>query len=111
EQEHMLLLTKHHIISDAWSTAVLFRELPVLYEAFLAGKPSPLPDLPIQYPDFALWQREWLQGEVFEQHLTYWKQQLGGAPSVLELPTDRPRPPVQTYQGARHTFVLPQSLT
>lgn len=110
-QEHMLLLTKHHIISDAWSTTVLFRELALLYEAFLHGKPSPLPTLPLQYPDFARWQRQWLQGEVFAHHLDYWKQQLAGAPDILELPTDRPRPPIQTYEGARHTFTLPSVLT
>jgi amino acid adenylation domain-containing protein len=110
-QEHMLLLTKHHIISDAWSTTVLFRELAQLYEAFSQGRPSPLPALSLQYPDFALWQRQWLQGEVLARHLDYWKRQLAGAPEVLDLPTDRPRPPLQTYEGARHTFTLPGELS
>jgi amino acid adenylation domain-containing protein len=110
-EEHMLLLTKHHSISDAWSTTVLFRELAALYPAFALGKPSPLPPLPLQYPDFALWQRQWLQGEVLAGHLDYWKRQLAGAPDVLELPTDRPRPCVQTYDGARLTFTLPAQLT
>jgi amino acid adenylation domain-containing protein len=110
-QEHMLLLTKHHIISDAWSTTVLFGELAQLYAAFSQGRPSPLPALPLQYPDFALWQRQWLQGEVLARHLDYWKRQLAGAPEVLDLPTDRPRPPQQTYEGARHTFTLPGELT
>ena len=96
QEEHVLLLTMHHIISDGWSMGILFQELSVLYEAFCAGKPSPLPELPIQYADYAEWQREWLQGEVLESQLGYWKQQLEGAPQVLELPTDRPRPAVQT---------------
>lgn len=111
QEEHMLLLTKHHIISDAWSTTVLFRELALLYAAFSHGKPSPLPALSLQYPDFALWQRQWLQGEVFAYHLNYWKQQLAGARNILALPADHPRPPIQTYEGARHTFVVPQTLT
>jgi amino acid adenylation domain-containing protein len=110
-EEHMLLLTKHHSISDAWSTTVLFRELTVLYTAFAQGMPSPLPPLPLQYPDFALWQRQWLQGEVLAGHLDYWKRQLAGASHVLALPTDRPRPPVQTYDGARFSFTLAGDLT
>ena len=106
EQEHVLLLTLHHIISDGWSMGVLFRELSALYDAFSTGKPSPLAELPLQYPDFAVWQREWLQGEVLEGQLSYWKNQLADAPAVLELPTDRPRPPVQSYRGARQSMVL-----
>jgi amino acid adenylation domain-containing protein len=111
EAEHVLLLTMHHIVSDGWSLGVLMRELAVLYEAFSTGKPASLPELPIQYADFALWQREWLQREVLESQLGYWKQQLGGELPVLELPTDRPRPPVQTYRGARQSFELSQELT
>jgi amino acid adenylation domain-containing protein len=111
EAEHVLLLTMHHIVSDGWSLGVLMRELAVLYEAFSTGKPASLPELPIQYADFALWQREWLSGEVLESQLAYWKQQLGGEVPVLELPTDRPRPPVQTYRGARQSFELSKDLT
>jgi len=100
EAEHVLLLTMHHIVSDGWSIGVLIRELVALYEAFFTGKPSPLPELPIQYADFAHWQRQWLQGEVLAAQLSYWQQQLAGAQTVLELPTDRPRPAVQTFRGA-----------
>ncbi len=96
---HVLLLTLHHIASDGWSIGVLLRELSTLYEAFVDGSPSPLPKLPIQYADFAQWQRQWLQGEVLDQQLTYWKQQLADAPPVLELPTDRPRPASESYRG------------
>jgi amino acid adenylation domain-containing protein len=111
EAEHVLLFTTHHIICDGWSRGVLIRELAALYEAFSSGKPSPLPELPIQYVDFAVWQRQWLQGEVLEAQLTYWKQQLAGSPPVLELPTDRPRPSVQTFQGATQSLMLPKDLS
>ncbi len=111
EEDHILLLTMHHIISDGWSRGVLYRELSALYEAFSAGKPSPLPEPPIQYADFAVWQRQWLQGKTLEVQLSYWKKQLEGAPSVLEVPTDRPRPAVQTFRGARQSLVLSKSLT
>jgi amino acid adenylation domain-containing protein len=111
EAEHILLFTTHHIICDGWSRGVLIRELAALYEVFSSGKPSPLPELPIQYADFAVWQRQWLQGEVLEAQLTYWKQQLAGSPPVLELPTDRPRPLVQTFQGATQSLMLPKDLT
>ncbi|MBW4575238.1 MAG: amino acid adenylation domain-containing protein [Aphanothece sp. CMT-3BRIN-NPC111] len=111
EEESVLLLTMHHIVSDGWSMGVLIREVAALYKAFSAGQPSPLTDLPIQYADFALWQQEWLQGEVLETQLNYWKQQLKDAPPLLELPTDRPRPPVQTFKGATQVLVLPKSLT
>ena len=111
KEEHILLLTMHHIVSDGWSMGVLFRELSALYEAFSAGKPSPLPELPIQYADFAVWQRQWLQGETLEAQLAYWKKQLDGVCPVLELPTDRPRPAVQTFRGARQSMVLSKSLT
>ncbi len=111
EQEHVLVCTMHHIISDGWSMGVLIRELTTLYEAFTAGKPSPLPDLGIQYADYAHWQREWLQGEVLEQQLSYWKEQLAGAPAVLELPTDYPRPAVQTFRGAHQSLTLAPELT
>jgi amino acid adenylation domain-containing protein len=110
EQEHVLLVTMHHIVSDGWSMGVLWRELGALYEAFFEGKPSPLAELPIQYADYALWQREWLRGEVLEEQLGYWRRQLTDVPA-LELPTDRPRPAVQTHRGARQSFTLPESLT
>ena len=111
EEEHIFLLTMHHIASDGWSMGVLFREMAVLWEAISTGKPSPLPDLPVQYADFALWQRDWLQGEVLESQLAYWKQQLAHSPPVLELPTDRPRPAAQTYRGVKQSLVLSKSLT
>ncbi len=109
--EHILFLTMHHIISDGWSMGVLIRELAVLYEAFSEGKPSPLPELPIQYADFAVWQHNWLQGDNLAAHLSYWKQQLGGNLPVLDLATDFPAPPQPTYKGARRSLTLPASLT
>ncbi|RMF31802.1 MAG: amino acid adenylation domain-containing protein, partial [Chloroflexi bacterium] len=111
EEEHIALLTVHHTVSDGWSTGVFMGEMAALYEAFAAGKPSPLPELPIQYADFAVWQREWLQGEVLEAQLAYWKEQLAGLPPILELPTDRPRPAFQTFRGDYQTFTLPEELT
>src|SRR5436190_24222196 len=97
EDEHVLLLAQHHIISDGWSMGVLVRELTTLYQAFSQGEASPLPELPIQYADFAAWQRGWLQGEVLEAGMKYWRTQLGGELPVLDLPTDRPRPSAYTY--------------
>ncbi len=111
QDEHVLLITIHHIASDGWSMGILFRELSVIYEAFSRGQPSPLAELPIQYVDFAVWQREWLQGGALERDLAYWKQQLAGAPAMLELPTDRPRTPVQSFRGAREPVTLPKSLS
>ncbi|MEQ8973600.1 MAG: condensation domain-containing protein, partial [Coleofasciculus sp. C1-SOL-03] len=111
EQQHLLLFTIHHIVFDGWSVGVFIRELSALYQAFSTRKPAPLPELPIQYADFALWQRQELRGEKLSSQLSYWKQQLENAPPLLQLPTDRPRPPVQTYRGARQSFRLPKSLT
>ena len=111
ETEHVLLLMMHHIVSDGWSMGLLFREMAALYRAFTNGQPSPLSDLPIQYVDFAQWQRQWLQGEVLEAQLSYWKKQLAGAPDVLELPTDRPRPAIQTFRGAKQYLVIPTPIT
>ena len=91
EQEHALLLTMHHIISDAWSMELFFHELKTLYVAYASRQSSPLPEVSIQYADYAIWQQEWLQGEVLETQLAYWKQQLADLP-VLQLPTDYPRP-------------------
>lgn len=111
EAEHILLFTMHHIVSDGWSTDILMREVATLYECYCSGKPSPLPELPIQYADYAFWQRQWLQGEVLATHLDYWKQQLGGSLPVLELPSDRPRPHVQSYRGAVQSFQLSKDVT
>ncbi|HEV2765033.1 MAG TPA: condensation domain-containing protein, partial [Pyrinomonadaceae bacterium] len=104
EDEHVVLLTMHHIVSDGWSMGVMVREISALYRAFAEGRPSPLPPLVIQYADFAVWQREWLRGETLERELDYWRTQLGGELPASELPTDRPRPPVQSYRGAYHSF-------
>ena len=108
--EHWLLLSLHHIVTDGWSMGVLFNELSALYGAYRQGEASPLAELPVQYADYALWQREWLQGEVLEQQLAYWRQALTELP-VLELPTDRPRPMVASYRGARVSFELGEALT
>ena len=110
-KSHSLLLTMHHIISDGWSLNIFVQELADLYGAFAAEKPSPLPELPIQYVDFALWQPGWLQGETLKIQLDYWKRQLDGASPVLELPVDHPRPAIQTSQGAHYTFAIQQSLS
>lgn len=99
-EEHVLLMTMHHIVSDGWSIGVIGRELSLLYEAFLQGKPSPLPEPIIQYADFAAWQNAWLAGEGYRSQRDYWLRRLQGAPAVLELDTDRPRPPLQSYAGA-----------
>ncbi len=103
-EEHLLMLVLHHIASDAWSRGVLIRELSALYESFVAGKPSPLPELEIQYADFAHWQRTWLTGEVMEKQLAYWRRQLGGRLPVLNLPTDMPPAAVQGFRGAAQRF-------
>jgi amino acid adenylation domain-containing protein len=105
-EEHVLLLCMHHVVSDGWSMGVFFRELAALYAAFAEGRPSPLAPLPLQPPDFAVWQRAWLAGEVLERQLGYWRAKLAGAPAALELPTDRPRPPVQSFRGAVSGFRL-----
>ena len=111
DREHIILFTTHHIISDDWSTQIIIQEIATLYKAFLAGKPSPLPELAIQYADFAVWQQEYLQGKVLDQQLNYWKQQLGSNPSVLNLPTDYPRPTKLTYQGENEFFTLSPTLS
>jgi acyl carrier protein len=106
EQEHVLLLTMHHIISDAWSSGVFFRELGEIYTAFLQGKPSPLPDLAIQYADYAAWQRNYLQGQILENQLNYWRKHLSGAPALIQLPSDRSRPAVRQFLGAYEPIPL-----
>jgi len=109
--EHVLLLTMHHIISDGWSMGILVREVAALYEAHRSGTSAALAELPIQYADYAVWQREYLSGEVLEQQLAYWTKQLAGAPPVFELPSDRPRPPVQSFRGAALSFACSPELS
>jgi amino acid adenylation domain-containing protein len=109
-EDHVLLLCMHHILVDQWSLGVLRRELSTLYAAYREGRESPLPELAVQYADYAVWQREQLAGEVLDRHLAYWKERLAGAPELLELPTDRPRPAVQTYRGAHEGITLPGEL-
>ncbi len=108
--DHILLLTLHHIVTDGWSMEVFFRELAAFYSAFCAGQQPALPDLVVQYADFSCWQREWLTTSVLASQLDYWKQKLKGAPPLLELPTNRPRPRVQEFSGSMHTFSLPLTL-
>ncbi|PSF35010.1 non-ribosomal peptide synthetase [Aphanothece hegewaldii CCALA 016] len=111
ETEHVVLLTLHHIIADGWSMEILIKELAILYEAFSKKQPSPLPELTIQYADFAVWQRQWLQGNRLQTQLAYWKKQLQGTLSVLQLPTDYPRARVQSFRGEHQTFSLSETLT
>jgi len=107
---HVLLLTMHHIVSDAWSCDILYRELTALYGAFAAGRPSPLGELAVQYADFAQWQRALLSGAVLDGHMQYWRRQLAGAAALLEMPSDRPRGAVQSFRGAMIGFGLPETL-
>ncbi|MEG3938620.1 amino acid adenylation domain-containing protein [Microcoleus sp. S36b_A3] len=103
-ESHVLLVTFHHIVFDGWSIGVLMQELSTLYIAWSTGQPSPLPELPLQYADFACWQRQWATESVMETQLRYWKQQLSGCPALLQLPTDRPRPSVQRFRGRTELF-------
>ncbi|WP_375765213.1 amino acid adenylation domain-containing protein [Archangium gephyra] len=109
DTEHVLLVTPHHIVSDGWSAGVMMKELAVLYAAFVSGAASPLPELPVQYVDYAAWQHEWLRGPALEKELSWWKQTLADVP-VLRLSTDKPRPAVQSYRGAQHRFTVPRSV-
>jgi len=109
--ESILVVTMHHIVSDGWSLLLFFNELTTLYDAFKAGTSSPLAPLAIQYSDYAHWQRDWLRDEIIDQQLSYWKNQLAGELPVLDLPTDRPRPPMQTFAGRREVAILPPELT
>ena len=111
EQEHVLFLTMHHIVSDGWSMGVLIKEVSELYSAYAAGREPDLKELPIQYADYATWQREWLQGEVLDEQVQYWRKQLAGAPEVLELPTDRARPKSQAFRGAHERSVLSEEVS
>ncbi|HEU5180261.1 MAG TPA: condensation domain-containing protein, partial [Candidatus Polarisedimenticolia bacterium] len=109
-EDHVFLLTMHHIVSDGWSTGVLVREVAALYEAFAAGRPSPLPELPIQYADFAAWQRQALSGERLERELAYWRECLTPLPPVLDIPAARPRPPVLTFRGGVERVTVPAEI-
>jgi amino acid adenylation domain-containing protein len=106
ERDHVLLITMHHVVSDAWSAAIFSQELVTLYTAFAEGTPSPLPELAIQYADYAAWQRKYFQGEVLEAQLSYWREHLRGAPPLLQLPADRPRPEVRKFEGAYEPIPL-----
>jgi amino acid adenylation domain-containing protein len=110
EAEHVVLFTMHHIVSDGWSMGLLIQEVSQLYEAYSAGGASPLAELPVQYADYAWWQRQWLTGEVLEKQLAYWREQLAGAPQTLALPTDKPRPAVQSFRGGQQRFELAAEL-
>jgi amino acid adenylation domain-containing protein len=110
QAEHTLVLIVHHVAGDGWSMELLFRELAALYGAFRAGDASPLPELPLQYADFAEWQRQWMDGGVLDAQLAYWRERLAGAPAVLELPTDRPRPAVQSHRGETRAFEVPPAV-
>jgi hypothetical protein len=110
DEEYIFLLTAHHVVCDGWSVGIFLQELATLYRASVAGKPSSLPELPIQYADFALWQRQWLRGEILENQLSYGKHQLADVPA-LRLPTDHPRPAAQTFRGAIRLFRIPVSLS
>ena len=110
EEEHVLVVILHHIVGDGWSGSLLAKEMAALYEAFSRNQPSPLPELAVQYADFAIWQRQWMQGEILDGQIAYWKKQLAGAPPVLELPTDRHRPAVQAHHGAIRTHVIAKDL-
>ncbi|MEO8224849.1 MAG: amino acid adenylation domain-containing protein, partial [Gammaproteobacteria bacterium] len=109
--DHALLLLTHHIVSDAWSSGVLFRDLAASYAALVQGRSPALPNLPVQYADFAAWQRDWLAGPELERQAAYWRQHLAGAPPLLDLPLDRPRPRLQSYRGNRLGHALPEALT
>ncbi|HEX8906044.1 MAG TPA: condensation domain-containing protein, partial [Longimicrobiaceae bacterium] len=110
DEEHVLWMAMHHIASDGWSMEILYRELAALYATAVRGDEAPLPELPLQYADWAVWQRERLQGDALERELAWWRERLAGAPALLELPADHPRPPMQTYRGAQERFELAPGL-
>ncbi|MBV8367935.1 MAG: amino acid adenylation domain-containing protein, partial [Candidatus Eremiobacteraeota bacterium] len=111
DDEHLLAVTMHHLVSDGWSTGVFMRELNALYAAYRAGRPSPLAPLAIQYADYAVWQRQWLSGQTLQDQVAYWQRTLAGAPVLLELPADRPRPAVSDHRGAQLAFELDAETT
>ncbi len=110
EQRYILILSMHHIVSDGWSMEVFLAEFKILYTAYVTQQSPSLPDLPIQYADYAIWQRDWLQGEILDEQIAYWRQQLVNL-QVLQLPFDHPRPAVQTFRGALRTMIVPSELT
>jgi len=109
--EHIILFNMHHIVSDGWSIGVFMREFVAIYEAFYRGEDSPLEGISIQYADFALWQRKQLHGKKLESHISYWKEKLDGDLPILELPTDRPHPSIQTYNGTIYHFECSKDLS
>ncbi|HEX8431145.1 MAG TPA: condensation domain-containing protein, partial [Longimicrobium sp.] len=111
DDDHVLMVTMHHIVSDGWSMGILVQELSALYDAFRRGEPDPLPSLPIQYADYAAWQRRWVEGDVLRDQAEYWKSALAGAPELIELPTARPRPALQDHAGAFIPFEADEALT
>jgi amino acid adenylation domain-containing protein len=111
EQEHVLLITMHHIVSDGWSMGVLFKELSVLYGVYRGGEQDRLPELGVQYADYAVWQRRWMEGETFQEQAEYWRKDLGGIPELLEVPADHPRPAQQEYTGAKVNLVFNEELS
>jgi amino acid adenylation domain-containing protein len=111
EEHHVLVISEHHLIHDGWTQGVMLKEFIAVYTAFSGGKPCPLPELPIQYADFAVWQRKYMQGERLQKHLEFWKQKLEGLPPLLELPYDHPRPPVMSGSGAAIEYMLPAKLS
>ena len=110
-EDHVAVVVMHHIVSDGWSIGVLIHEVGALYAAFVEGRASPLADLPVQYADYAIWQRDWLQGEALEKQVSYWREHLSGVPAALNLPTDRIRPAVQSYRGGGLNLELSEELT
>jgi FkbH-like protein len=110
-EDHLFVVVMHHIVADGWSMGVLIREAESFYKAFAGGEAGGLPEPPVQYADYALWQREWLRGDALEEHLGYWRDQLAGAPEELELRTDKPRPAVATHRGSHHELTIPPELT
>src|SRR5262249_47595902 len=110
-REYVLLLTMRHIVSDSWSLGIFMREMGQLYVAYANMRPSPLGELPMQYADYAIWQQDWLRGDLLEEQVAHWRRQLAGAPVVLELPSDRPRPPALTHRSASLKFELPEALS
>jgi amino acid adenylation domain-containing protein len=109
-EEHVAVVVLHHIVADGWSLGILIRELGALYAAFVAGKPSPLVELPVQYADYAIWQRQWISGEVLAAQAAYWKERLSGAPAAMALPIDHARPAVQSFKGAAYRFTLSREI-
>src|SRR5262249_25099440 len=109
--DHIVVVVMHHLISDAWSMNLLFGELGAFYKSFVEARPFNPPELPIQYADYAHWQRGWLQGETLQSMLAYWRQKLGGAPTLLRLPTEGSRPERRSFRGGRHSFSLSLELS